>query len=149
MDTNFRIRWLVGIAMFLVSLLALYTFDSVPFRILFGLFVVVSMIELLSFFHKKFTISNAIFAIFEIAFLICSIIFAIRTDLAHFWYIILGVCGYDVFAYLFGKALGGRIFKHSRPFPHVSKKQNLGGDNNGIDYLYCFGNTLDKFQRLS
>ena len=62
-------------------------------------------------------------AIIETLFLIGGVVFVSRVDLVHFWYIILGVCGYDIFAYLFGKAFGGKIFKKSRPFPHVSKNK--------------------------
>lgn len=132
MDKNFRVRWLVGLCMFGVSIFALYTFDSIPFKILFVLFSLISAIELLSFFHRKFTISNAILAILEIGFLVGGIIFAARMDLLYYWYIILGVCGYDIFAYLFGKAIGGMIFKKSRPFPHISKNKTWEGTILGL-----------------
>ena len=64
--------------------------------------------------------------------MILGVIFAIETDLEHFWYIILGVPGYDIFAYLFGKMIGGRIFKKSRPFPYVSKNKTWEGTIMGL-----------------
>ena len=132
MDKNFRVRVVIGLSMFAVALVGLYTFDSIPFKIIFGFFATMSIIELLSFFKKKFSAINIILAIFEIIFLVCSIIFVARVDLNHFWYIILGVCGYDIFAYLFGKICGGKIFKKSRPFPHVSKNKTWEGTFLGL-----------------
>lgn len=132
MDKNFKVRLVVGLSMFVVALMALYTFDSIPFKVIFGLFAVVSAVELLSFFHRKFTIFNALLALMEIGFLIGGSIFVARVDLGHFWYIILGVCGYDIFAYLFGKLVGGRIFKKARPFPHVSKNKTWEGTALGL-----------------
>ena len=132
MDKNFRVRLLVGLGMFLVSIIGLYTFDSIPFKVIFGLFAVVAIVELLSFFKEKFSTGLLILAIIEIVFLICSVIFVARTDLVHFWYIILGVPGYDIFAYLFGKMFGGKIFKKSRPFPHVSKNKTWEGTFCGL-----------------
>ena len=157
MDKNFKVRLTVGLGMFVVAIIALYTFDSIPFKILFGLFAFVSAIELLSFYHSKFKILSAILGLFELAFLVGSTIFVAQTDLGHFWYIILGVCGYDIFAYLFGKAFGGKIFKKSRPFPRISKNKTWEGTILGllssiamvavleasrgsfaVDYLYLF-----------
>ena len=132
MDKNFRVRVLVGFGIFIVALVALYTFDSIPFKILFGLFSFVSMIELLSFFKRKRDFKNIILAILETAFLICGVIFVAKIDAVHFWYIILGVPGYDIFAYLFGKMLGGKIFKKSRPFPHISKNKTWEGTILGL-----------------
>lgn len=132
MDKNFRVRLIVGLGMFAVALIALYTFDSIPFKIIYGIFSLISLIELLSFFHKKHTALNIILAIIETLFLIGGTIFVAKVDLAHFWYIILGVCGYDIFAYLFGKAFGGKIFKKSRPFPHISKNKTWEGTFLGL-----------------
>ena len=132
MDKNFRVRVIIGLSMFIVALIGLYTFDSIPFKIIYGFFATMSIIELLSFFKKKFYAINVILAFFEIVFLICSTIFVARVDLDHFWYIILGVCGYDIFAYLFGKMFGGKIFKKSRPFPHVSKNKTWEGTFLGL-----------------
>ena len=132
MDKNFRVRVIIGLSMFIVALIGLYTFNSIPFKIIYGFFAAMSIIELLSFFKKKFSTINVILAIFEIIFLVCSTIFVARVDLDHFWYIILGVCGYDIFAYLFGKMCGGKIFKKSRPFPHVSKNKTWEGTFLGL-----------------
>ncbi|MBR3329136.1 phosphatidate cytidylyltransferase [Candidatus Saccharibacteria bacterium] len=132
MDKNFRVRVAVGLSMFIVALVALYTFNSVPFKIIFGFFALISMIELISFFRKKSGSLNVILAILEIVFLIWGTIFVAGIDVNHFWYIILGVPGYDIFAYFFGKAFGGKIFGKSRPFPHISKNKTWEGTIFGL-----------------
>lgn len=132
MDRNFKVRVIVGFGIFIVALLALYTFDSIPFKILFGVFAFMSAIELFSFFKKKFTIYNIVLALLEIAFLICGTVFVSQINVDYFWYIILGVPGYDVFAYLCGKLIGGKIFKKSRPFPHISKNKTWEGTILGL-----------------
>lgn len=132
MDKNFRVRLMVGLGMFMVALVALYTLDSVPFKIIYGIFSFISLVELMSFFRKKKHTLNILLATFEILFLINGVIFVAKIDLAHFWYIILGVCGYDIFAYLFGKAFGGKIFKKSRPFPRISKNKTWEGTALGL-----------------
>ncbi len=132
MDKNFRTRVIVGFSIFAVALVTLYIFDGVPFKILFGLFAFVAFIELCSFFKRKYSFENLILAIIETAFLIYGTIFVAQTDVMHFWYIILGVCGYDIFAYLFGKAFGGKVIKKSRPFPYVSKNKTWEGTILGL-----------------
>lgn len=134
MDKNFRVRVIVGLSMFVIALVALYTFNSIPFKILFGLFTFVAVIELLSFFKNKKTANtlNIFLTICEIIFLIGGVIFVAKIDVNHFWYIILGVPGYDIFAYLFGKIFGGKIFKKSRPFPYVSKNKTWEGTILGL-----------------
>ena len=132
MDKNFRVRWIVGVSMFVVALVGMYTFDSIPFKVLYCLFAVMSAIELFSFFKKKYSALNVVLAILEIGFLIGGTIFVVRTNIDYFWYIILGVCGYDIFAYLFGKLVGARIFKKSRPFPHISKNKTWEGTILGL-----------------
>ena len=132
MDKNFRVRVVVGVSIFIVALVGLYTFDSIPFKVLFGLFATMSLVELLSFFKKKFTAYNTMLVILETMFLVCGTIFVSRINVDYFWYIILGVPGYDVFAYLFGKLFGGKVFKKSRPFPHVSKNKTWEGTILGL-----------------
>ncbi len=132
MDKNFRVRLIVGFGMFVISLIAMYTFNEIPFKILFGIFAVMSAIELFSFFKRKFSGSLAILAFIEFIFLVCGTIFVARTDVSHFWYVILGVPGYDIFAYLSGKLCGGKIFKKSRPFPYVSKNKTWEGTFLGL-----------------
>ncbi|MDO5451837.1 MAG: phosphatidate cytidylyltransferase [Candidatus Saccharibacteria bacterium] len=132
MDKNFRVRVMVGVMLFAIALLALYTFDALPFKIIFGLFALVSAIELFSFFKKRRKFENVILAIIEMAFLIYGVIFVAQTDVGHFWYIILGVPGYDIFAYLFGKLFGGKVFKKSRPFPRISKNKTWEGTLLGL-----------------
>ncbi len=138
MDKNFRVRLIVGLSMFAVALIGLYTFDSIPFKIIFGFFAAMSLIELFSFFKKKRKMYNIMLALIETMFLIGGTIFVAKVDLNHFWYIILGVCGYDIFAYLFGKMVGGKIFKKSRPFPHISKNKTWEGTFLGLLTSFIF-----------
>ena len=91
-----------------------------------------SVVELYSFFLKKLSAFNVVLALIETLFLVGGLVFVIRVDLNHFWYIILGVCGYDIFAYFSGKLCGGKIFKKSRPFPHVSKNKTWEGTFLGL-----------------
>lgn len=132
MDKNFKVRLTVGISMFIVALIALYTFNGTPFKIIFGLYALVSAVELLSFFKKKHGYNRLILAIVELGFLFYGTLFVAQIDTSHFWYIILGVPGYDVFAYLFGKAFGGKIFGKARPFPKISKNKTWEGTILGI-----------------
>lgn len=132
MDKNFRVRVVVGLGIFVVALVGLYTFESIPFKVLFGIFALLSAVELASFFKRKFSLINVLLAILELLFLVCGTIFVARTGVNNFWYVILGVPGYDVFAYLFGKLCGGKIFKKSRPFPHVSKNKTWEGTILGL-----------------
>lgn len=132
MDKNFKVRTVITLSLFTIALIGLYTFDSIPFKIIFGFFSVMSVVELMSFFTKKIKFLNIILAILETLLLIGGAIFVARIDLNHFWYIILGVCGYDIFAYLFGKLVGGKIFKKSRPFPHISKNKTWEGTFLGL-----------------
>lgn len=132
MDKNFRVRLIVGFSMFAVALVALYTFESIPFKVIYVLFAIMAVVELASFFKKKTSSLDIILALLELAFLVASSVFVAKVDLIHFWYIILGVCGYDIFAYLFGKAFGGKAFKKSRPFPHISKNKTWEGTILGL-----------------
>lgn len=132
MDKNFRVRVICGFALFFVALIAMYTFDAAPFKFLFGLFAIISGIELLSFFKKVAHFKNVILAIIEIMFLFYGTLFIAQVGVVEIWYIIFGVCGYDIFAYLCGKMLGGKIIKKSRPFPKVSKNKTWEGTVLGI-----------------
>ncbi|MBQ6149676.1 phosphatidate cytidylyltransferase [Candidatus Saccharibacteria bacterium] len=132
MDKNFKVRVIIGLSMFVVALIGLYTFDSIPFKVIFTFFSVMSLIELLSFFKNKHAPFNVFLALFEILLIIGGTAFVIKVDLNHFWYIILGVPGYDIFAYLFGKMCGGKIFKKSRPFPYISKNKTWEGTFLGL-----------------
>ncbi|MBQ9018564.1 phosphatidate cytidylyltransferase [Candidatus Saccharibacteria bacterium] len=132
MDKNFKVRIAVGVGMFVVALVGLYTFNAIPFKIIYGLFATMAAVELFSFFTKKCSALAVILAFFELVFLICSAVFVARIDPAHFWYIILGVPGYDIFAYLFGKMFGGKIFGKHRPFPKISKNKTWEGTILGL-----------------
>ena len=132
MSKNFKIRVVVGVIMLIIALITLPIYDAIIFRILFGLFAVVAMIELFSFFKKRFTFITVLLATIELLFLVCSIIYVVKTDLSYFWYVVLGVPGYDVFAYFFGTLIGGKIFKKSRPFPRISKNKTWEGTILGL-----------------
>ena len=123
---------IAGVVLFVTAMVAMHIFDGVPLKILYGLFALVAGIELISFFKQKTNPLNTFLALLEILFLIGGSIFVAITPVENFWYIILGVCGYDIFAYLFGKALGGKIFKKSRPFRYVSKNKTWEGTILGL-----------------
>ena len=118
--------------MFIVALIALYTFEGTPFKIIFGLFALVAAIELFSFFKKKRNFELFLLVVLELAFLFYGVLFVAQIDTSHFWYIILGVPGYDIFAYLFGKAFGGKVFGKKRPFPRISKNKTWEGTILGL-----------------
>ena len=63
MDKNFRVRVICGFSLFFVAIIAMYTFEAAPFKILFGMFAVVSGIELLSFFKKTAHFKNIVFGV--------------------------------------------------------------------------------------
>lgn len=132
MDKNFRVRVLCGFGLLAVAIVSLFTFDGVIFKILFGLFALVSGVELLSFFKKAAHFKNVILAIIEIAFLVYGSMYIAQIGVIEIWLVIFGVCSYDVFAYLCGKAFGGKIFKKTRPFPHVSKNKTWEGTILGL-----------------
>lgn len=132
MDKNFKVRFTVGAIMFIVALVALYTFEGTPFKIIFGLFALIAATELFSFFKKKRSFELFLLVVFELAFLFYGTLFVAQIDTAHFWYVILGVPGYDIFAYLFGKSFGGKVFDKKRPFPKISKNKTWEGTILGL-----------------
>ena len=132
MDKNFKIRFFVAIALLVIASVSIPFFNSLPFKIFYAFFAAMSLIELLSFFTKKFKPLPTFLALVLSALLIISPIFIFKCDTIMIILIILGVCGYDVFAYLSGRALGGKIFKKSRPFPHISKNKTWEGTFIGI-----------------
>ncbi len=132
MDKSFKVRTVITILMFVVALIGLYTFNGIPFKIIYDLFAIMAIIELVSFFKKKSSFGNIILAILEFGFVMYSMIFIAEVSVIDFWYIILGVPGYDIFAYLFGKMLGGKFIKKSRPFPKISKNKTWEGTILGL-----------------
>lgn len=132
MDKNFKVRVTVGTCMFIVAVIALYTFNGTPFKVIFALFALVSAIELFSFFKKSYSFEKLLLVIAELAFLFYGVLFVLQIDTSHFWYIILGVPGYDIFAYLCGKAFGGKVFGKKRPFPKISKNKTWEGTILGL-----------------
>lgn len=132
MDKNFRVRVLCGFGLAAAAIASLFTFDGVPFKILFGVFAAISGVELLSFFKKTTSFKNVILAIIEAMFLFYGSIYIAQINVIEIWLVIFGVCSYDVFAYLCGKAFGGKVFKKSRPFPHISKNKTWEGTILGL-----------------
>lgn len=132
MDKNFKVRVTAGATLFIIAVVAMYAFDGTPFRILFGLFSLIAAMELLSFLKKSHSFDLALLLIFELGFLFYGSLFIAEIDAAHVWYIILGVAGYDIFAYLFGRKFGGKIFGKKRPFPKISKNKTWEGTLFGL-----------------
>lgn len=132
MDKNLGTRLIVGIGLFVVALVSLYTFESVPFKFLYAFFGAMAGIEIVSFLLKKHDFKCTLLAITEMGFLYCGTLFVWQTDVSHFWYIILGVPGYDIFAYFSGKMLGGKLFGKSRPFLRISKNKTWEGTIIGL-----------------
>lgn len=132
MDKNFKVRAVVCFGLFAVALVGLYTLNAVPFKILFALFSVMAGVELASFFTKRVAPTTMVLAVLQMIFLIGGAMFVARTTPGKFWYVILGVPGYDVFAYLFGKIFGGKVFGKSRPFPRISKNKTWEGTILGL-----------------
>lgn len=132
MDKNFRIRLLVAITLIVIACVSIPFFNSLPFKIFYAFFAAMSLLELLSFFYKKFKPLPTILALIQFALLVISPIFIFKCDTFMLVLIIFGVCGYDVFAYLGGRAIGGKIFKKSRPFPHISKNKTWEGTFIGL-----------------
>ena len=75
MDKNFKVRVICGFGLFIIALIGLYTYEGIPFKIIYGLFAIIAGIELLSFFKKKTSPLTIVLAIFEITFLVMSSIF--------------------------------------------------------------------------
>lgn len=134
MDKNFRVRVACGFVMIIVAAISIYAFDAIPFKILFALVAVVAAVELFSFFWKtkKHKIENIILAILQLVFLIYGCLFFAGISGLEIWYVIFGVCGYDIFAYLFGRLLGGKIIKKSHPFPKISPNKTWEGTVFGL-----------------
>ena len=132
MNDNFRVRVVAGLVMFIVAIIAIYTFDSIPFKILYAAFAAVAIIELFSFFKQKAKPLNIFLVVLELSFILVSIFFVGEATPIFIWYVAFGVPGYDISAYLFGKAFGGKIFGKSRPFPKISKNKTWEGTIMGI-----------------
>lgn len=132
MSKNLKIRAICGTSLFVVALVSMYIFDGIPFKIIYGLFAVISGIELLSFFKKTTHFKNIILAIIEMMFLVYSSIYMAQVGPTEVWYIIFGVCGYDIMAYFCGQLFGGKIFKKARPFPKISKNKTWEGTILGL-----------------
>lgn len=137
MDKNFRVRAIVSIVMIIVAAISICVLDGIPFRVIYTLFSLVALIELLSFFVRSKKPINFALALLEIIFLCGGAIFLWQIDISKFWYVFLGVPGYDISAYLFGKIFGGKMFPKSRPFPHISKNKTWEGTILGLITSVC------------
>ena len=132
MDKNFKVRLIVSICLFLVAVIGFYIFDSIPFKVIFTFIVLMATVELFSFFWRSFTALNWVLAVIQFGLLVGSLFFVYSLNVHCLWYIVIGICGYDIFAYLFGKMLGGKIFRKSRPFPRISKNKTWEGTFMGL-----------------
>ena len=137
MSKNFQVRLLCGLGLFIVAVVTMYIFDGIPFKILAILFALIAAIELFSFLEKKKTVKNVILLFCELAFLVGGSIFVINITTLQIWLLIFGVCGYDIFAYLCGNAFGGKVVKHHRPFPYISKNKTWEGTVMGVIISIC------------
>lgn len=118
--------------MITVTLIAISTFDEIPFKIIFGAFALCAAVELASFFKRKHSPGLFFSAFAMLVFLVGGTVFVAITPATLFWYIVLGVPGYDITAYLIGITIGGKIFKKSRPFPRISKNKTWEGTVGGL-----------------
>ena len=132
MTNNFITRLIASLALLAIAAATIFTLDSVPFKIFYGIFAVVAGIELLSFFKQRAKIWWISLVLIEIALLVFSSIFVARINTLQIVLLIFGVCGYDVFAYIFGGLIGGTLFKKSRPFRFVSKNKTWEGTFMGL-----------------
>lgn len=132
MDRNFKVRVIVGLGLFVVALVGLYTLEAIPFKVIYALFSLMAGVELVSFLGKRVAPATMSLAILQMMFIVGGVIFVAWTTPDKFWYVILGVPGYDVFAYLFGKIFGGKVFGKHRPFPRISKNKTWEGTILGL-----------------
>lgn len=132
MTKNYKVRLIVSFSLLFLAFVCIFTLESIPFKVIFTLFSAFAAFELMSFFKRKCTLSSTICAILQLAFLVGGCIFVSKIDAVGIILLIFSVCAYDSFAYIFGNALGGRIFKKSRPFPFVSKNKTWEGTIMGL-----------------
>lgn len=132
MTKGFKTRLFASLALLAIASVFIFTLDSIPFKIFYGAFAVIAGIELLSFLTQRAKIWWLSLILIEIALLVFSSIFVAIINALQIVLLIFGVCGYDVFAYIFGGLLGGAIFKKSRPFRFVSKNKTWEGTFMGL-----------------
>lgn len=143
MTNNFITRLIASLALLAIAAVTIFTLDGTPFKIFYGIFAVIAGIELLSFLTKRAKIWWISLILIEIALLVFSSIFIAKISILQIILLIFGVCGYDVFAYVFGGLLGGAIFKKSRPFRFVSKNKTWEGTFMGLICSFLLvGSTL-------
>lgn len=143
MSKSFQTRLLASLALLAIAAATIFTLDSAPFKIFYGIFAIVAGIELLSFFKNKVGFWQILLVLIELSLLVVGSIFIAKLSALQIILLILGVCGYDVFAYIFGGLLGGKIFKKSRPFRFVSKNKTWEGTFLGLASSFLLvGGTL-------
>lgn len=137
MNKNFRVRLICSVGMFAVALIAMYAFNGVLFKVLVGVVATLAAIELFSFLKKPKTVKNVTLLIFEAVFLVGATLFLSHISTLAIWYVIGGVCGYDIFAYLGGHLFGGKLIKKHRPFPRISPHKTWEGTIFGLAVSFC------------
>ena len=118
--------------MVIIAIVSLIPSNGVFFRIFYTVFAIFSAIELISFHTRSRHPQVSSLIIIELALLIGSCIFVIVAPVRWLWFLIIAVPSCDIFAYLFGITIGGKIIRHSRPFPHISKNKTWEGTILGI-----------------
>ena len=132
MFKNFKTRLLVSLALLVVAAVGLPLFDGFLFRLVFYFYVLMAELELISFLKRKAHFENYLLVVLMTAFIICSAIYVATTSVVKITTFVFSACAYDVFAYLFGNLIGGKIFKKSRPFPYISKNKTWEGTIMGL-----------------
>lgn len=132
MHRNFIVRFWCSILLLFIAGIGLLFFHSIPFKIFYCLTSFVASIELFSFFFKKKSFFHFILLALELILLILGTIFIIQSNNTTIILLLIGVCSYDIFAYLFGRGIDGYFFPHSHPFPHISKNKTWEGTIMGL-----------------
>ena len=129
MKTDLKKRTEVGLILFALFIATILPFDGLILRILL-LVIYCLLIEEYSSLIKfrgaqsKFdVIANGISTI-VISFFVTIMLFSVHTF--HLVLFIAAAFGFDVFAYIFGRKIGGKFIKQ-RPFPTVSPKKSWEG----------------------
>lgn len=135
---NFIVRFWCSIIMFTLVGVSLPFANGLYFKILYVISALVSSIELLSFFKNRHHKNAPFLAVIELCLLIGGGIFVISADLPEIILALVGVCSYDVSAYIFGHLLGGRFMPDARPFPHISKNKTWEGTILGLVFAVLF-----------
>lgn len=132
MHKNFIVRFWCSLFMIALTATGLLSFHGLPFKIIYGLAVLCSLIELFSFARPLRSPLSFILTILEASLLLASIFIFAHANVKQIIFLLIGACSYDIFAYLIGKIAKHRLFPHSRPFPHISKNKTWEGTLAGL-----------------